>query len=182
MVASTTDEHINIRGYIRRYDADYKLIEDEIQGSTMKINPLSRQFFCVNQQSLDEGNNFSSSDTDKQEVAQADKTVTLVDHRENSELTLSMVTSVENNEELTMTVKLMGSDAALNGQQVLIYAQVEDPAEPGIFDSWSCAVTVQKQSLGFTRPKDLQIMNYNGDGSFKGLKPFWNNNSFYLDD
>jgi len=39
-----------------------------------------------------------------------------------------MVTSVKNDEELTMTLKLVGADAAFTGQQVLTYAQVEDPA------------------------------------------------------
>ena len=117
MVASSTGENVNIRGYIRRYEADDKLIEDEIQGSTLTFNPLSTKFFKVNQQSLDEGNKSSSSDTDKQVVAYADKPVILVETESETdpELTLSMVTSVENNEELTMTVKVMGSDAALTG-------------------------------------------------------------------
>lgn len=48
-----------------------------------------------------------------------------------------------------------------------MYAQMEDPAQPGFFESLTCTVLLNKQALGFTYAKDLKLMNYNGDRSLK---------------
>ena len=44
---------------------------------------------------------------------------------------------------------------------------MEDPAQPGFYESLTCTVLLNKQALGFTYAKDLTLMNYNGDRSLK---------------
>ena len=48
-----------------------------------------------------------------------------------------------------------------------MYAQVEDPAQPGFYESLTCTVLLNKSALGFTYERDLKLMNYNGNRSLK---------------
>mgnify|MGYP000860807922 CR=1 FL=1 len=48
-----------------------------------------------------------------------------------------------------------------------MYAQMEDPARPGFYESLTCTILLDKQALGYTYAKDQWVMNYNGDRSLK---------------
>ena len=45
--------------------------------------------------------------------------------------------------ELTMKLMLVGKSAAVTEEQIVLYAQVEDPEKPGVYESWTCAVLLE---------------------------------------
>ena len=63
-----------------------------------------------------------------------------------------------------------------------MYAQIEDPAKPGFYESFTCTVLLDKSSV-FVQTANLNIMNYNGARTFKdGSAGVTNKNSLELNE
>ena len=68
-------------------------------------------------------------------------------------------------EELTLRLKVTGRNAAVPSQEVLIYGSIEDPARQDFFESFTCALLLDPSNF-YSMPSQLKIMNYNGAGTF----------------
>ena len=121
---------------------------DETKGLVKTIKPLSAVFFNNNEQSLR-------------------KTLTkiaLVDTKSSSKTPIEMEISTERNDEgteLTMRLTIVGNNAASAGYPLMLYAQLEDPDRPGVYESFSCTVVLDKQDY-FVQDRNLFLMNYHG--------------------
>lgn len=83
------------------------------------------------------------------------------------DLKMTVYTAVdEASRELLLRLKVIGRDIALPGQEMLIYATIEDPEAPGRTESVACSITLSKENP-FVQAKNLWTMNYNGARSFK---------------
>lgn len=170
--AGNVAQEFKIRGYVQPYDDSFTEIGSEIVGQMLTFKPQSEQFYAQN-----EGFIFEESqpavNLGKIQVAtlkDEEVVVALVETTDvtEPELFMTMMNTVSEDEtELTLKLVLKGFDAALSGQMVLMYAQVEDAAKPGLYESVSCTVRLDKQYLGYTMADDLWIMNYNGDRSLR---------------
>ena len=72
----------------------------------------------------------------------------------------------ENTDEMEMSLKLTGRNAAVTPNLVLLYAQIEDPLNPGIYESFICSTRLDKSKVYLTYD-DIFIRNYYGSKSFK---------------
>ena len=72
----------------------------------------------------------------------------------------------ENNDTMEMSLKLVGRNAATTPNLVLLYAQIEDPLNPGIYESYTCSTRLDKSKVYLTSD-DIFIRNYYGTKSFK---------------
>ena len=72
--------------------------------------------------------------------------------------------------ELLLKLKVVGYKAAFPLQNVLLYAQVEDPDKPGIFESFTCSVVIDPQYF-FVQDSNLQMMSYYGDMKLQAGEP-----------
>ena len=84
----------------------------------MTFKPLSEKFYADNEDSLEQENKPSDggSQTGKTEP-KLPKSIALIEttNLKDPELTMTMLVTVENDEELTMKLNLKGSNAALTG-------------------------------------------------------------------
>ena len=67
---------------------------------------------------------------------------------------------------MTISLKLVGSNAATSHNLVLLYAQIEDPERPGTFESFTCSSRIDKAKI-YLRYEDVWIKNYVGSKSLK---------------
>lgn len=65
-----------------------------------------------------------------------------------------------------MKLKLIGKDIAFPTQNVLLYAQIEDPDKPNTFESFSCSVMVSQDDF-FLKKSNLKMMSYYGSESLR---------------
>ena len=59
-------------------------------------------------------------------------------------------------DELILRLRLRGVDTAVSSNQIMLYAQIEDPENQGIFESVSCAVELDFAIYFMTR-ENLEI-------------------------
>ena len=72
----------------------------------------------------------------------------------------------ENTDEMEMSLKLDGRNAATTPNLVLLYAQIEDPLNPGIYESFTCSTRLDKSKV-YLEYDDVIIKNYYGSKSLK---------------
>ena len=69
-------------------------------------------------------------------------------------------------EEMNISLRLVGSNAATSHNLVLLYAQIEDPQRPGTFESFTCSTQIDKSKI-YLKYDDVWIKNYYGSRSLK---------------
>lgn len=68
-------------------------------------------------------------------------------------------------DELTLRLKVIGRNAAFPQQEVLMYGSIEDPEKRGFFESFTCTLLLDISKY-YSEPSQLKIMNYNGEDTF----------------
>ena len=67
---------------------------------------------------------------------------------------------------MTISLKLIGRDAATTHNLILLYAQIEDPERPGVYESFTCSSRIDKAKF-YLEYQDVWIKNYNGSRLLK---------------
>lgn len=68
--------------------------------------------------------------------------------------------------ELKLNLFLEAKEAVISSHFLMLYAQIEDPASPGKYESFTCTVKTNKDKF-FTDDSRLWLMSYNGQETLK---------------
>ena len=163
-------------GFAQAYTDDTfttKATESNKKSTSAKtFKPLSSKFYIDNQKSLGVPTSNSIFNVVVDESNEGYLSVPLLSTKTQtgSSSDVNMLMRYEPNQdgtEMTFELKLDSYNLVETENQLMLYAQIEDPDVEGLFESFTCSVELDRAVFGFNPSEKIVIQNYNGYGSLK---------------